>query len=700
MKSLKVVKFLLLAAIVAAALPSFATAQSTITVNYTNAADNSGGSGVKNARLIVKKNNGAWTTTSLTNTNVNGSFSYTTTGDATYSFKVQVEDLAGNKSDLNSSTSASYLLDTTAPIAAKTTAPISSTSLAFALSFSGASDTGSGISRVELWAKKEGESWQYTGQQSQSSATSGTFIYSAATTGRYYFATRVYDKSGNASATPKNNGTSNTLVKAPATTPTTPLDSDNDGISDEQENLDGTNPYDRGSVIDVLGTTVCTEWNGFLDGMWNILELSNTSTQKLNAVTSLYDITGKKISSTSFSVAAGQQYDVLVHNMEGRSADSYGKVCTTHNGQAGNLNGRMVYYKADNSNAALATGFQFAFAMPLSNGKLGDQFLSFNTYQPSMTPADQNNMVANWIQVTNLSSKQQKGSLTFYSQSGAVLGDIPVTLAPEQRADFAGHQFGSSLVGQVAWRPVSQTTRFSVRNVRYLYDNPTGENSFDTAFQLAGLQGSGELLSVPVDTRNQTSVLELLNTTASSIASTVKIYDEAGSLVYQTVISLEKFQSIHVIVDTLLGAGKRGIATIKSNKQNSLVAIAMQYGRDSSAGIQYMYGLPAVPALGSVLSGSYNTFLSQNSELVILNPKAEAQTVTLQTKSGNTSAAPVAPVTITIPAHGVIAVDLNQFDSVDSYGTLSVQSDSENSLVAWTLRARGTDYVMPAPVVQ
>ena len=130
--------------------------------------------------------------------------------------------------------------------------------------------------------------------------------------------------------------------------------------------------------------TLCTEWNGFL-GMWNVLEHVNTGTKKLSMESTLHEIVGVAQAPVTFGLKSGYQYDLLVHDMTGFEADTYGLICSTAtNGQPGDLDGRMVFYKPD----AVSGGYRFAFALPLGNGLKGTQYVPYNTYQPSLDPGD------------------------------------------------------------------------------------------------------------------------------------------------------------------------------------------------------------------------------------------------------------------------------------------------------------------------
>jgi C1A family cysteine protease len=486
-----------------------------------------------------------------------------------------------------------------------------------------------------------------------------------------------------------NDGVSDVQEQAIGSDPFSP-DTDGDGVSDGQEILDKSSPIDQGSALLPLGKTICAEWNGFLNGMWNIYEHVNLSGSNRRVTSTLFNINGVAVSAQEFVVRPGAQFDLLVHDMHGYSLDSYGAVCSTHDGADGDIDGRMVYYKP----TANLSGFQFALAMPMSIGKKGKQFVPFNTFQPSLNPADASNLVANWIQLTNLSEVDAKGTLTFYAMNGVELGSVPVSIAAGSRRDFSGHQFGQRLVGLVAWTPLSDDIPVQLRNVRYVYDNPQMINSFDTAFEIGGRYGLGETLVAPLDTHGRSAILEISNVTGERISVNVSVYGGAGAEKHSTQLTLKPYASQHIITDSILGSNQRGIATIKGSAPGSVIAEAMHYGRGPDLGVAYMYGIPAVEALGSVLRGSYNTFLGQDSLLLLLNPTDSAQSASIDLDGEQLFES------AEIPAHGSLVIDLSGYANVNSYGVVTVQPGESAALVAWITRQNGTSYLIPTPVRQ
>jgi hypothetical protein len=493
------------------------------------------------------------------------------------------------------------------------------------------------------------------------------------------------------------NSLSNTLslVYSIAASGGSNLDSDGDGVTDGQESTDETDPADSGSFLSVLNTSFCSEWNGFLGGMYNVMEFVNLSSSNRTVRTTLYSFEGVAMSNTTFSVAPGVQQDLLVHDMTGWIPNSYGKVCSAIlNGAAGDVDGRMSYYKP---NAAGA--FDFAFAMPYQNGLRGSQFVMFNTYQPSLDGSDSENVVTNWIQLTNLEESTNSGTLHYYGQDGVELRSEAIVLPAGARRDFSGHQFGSNLVGMIEWRPSSATAKFSLRNVRYFYDNKNLREEFDAAFQLEGAKGNGSELVVPLDTRTGSAILEVANTLSSEVAATVKIYSEQGLKLEQYNFTLPARGSVHIITDSILNS-TLGSATIDGSRKQSLIATAMHYGRTSTSGISYLYGINATEALGAVIRGSYNTFLNQGCELLLVNAKNLESTITVgMTRYDGTEV--LSGHEINLPARSSSTLDACGFENQAAYGVITVQPQQQNSVTATVIRS-GPDgaYRFPTPVRQ
>ncbi len=475
-------------------------------------------------------------------------------------------------------------------------------------------------------------------------------------------------------------------------------DTDRDGINDPQELLDYTNPLDRGSRIHSLSNTLCADWNGFFGGMLNVYEHVNLGVRKNTFQTSLYSLDGTLQSLEQFFIAPGAQHDHIISSMKGYTRNSYGRVCThALDAHRGEVDGQMLYYKLGREGFS-QEGIQFALAMPLTNGIPGAQFVSLNTFQPSLDRKDRPNLVTNWIHLTNEESTPQKGRLIYYNQSGALLKSQKFTLGAGRKRDFPGHSVGPNRVGLIEFRPENTAAKFQLRSVRYLYDNKGNRESFTNAVQLEGKVGSGQLLSAPVDTRNQTSVLEVANTTNKEIATIINIYDQTGWLKQTLSLFLAPHQTEHLILNKVL-RNKLGSVTIKSSTLSSVLGTVMQYGRTRTGGVSFLYGISAQEALGQILRGSYNSHLHQGCRLLIGNSRELAVSVTVSaTRSdGSMLSHPLLQPPHIIPAHGVVELNICSVDSPNNQGVITLNPSEPNSIVSTILRT-GRHYRIPTAV--
>lgn len=142
------------------------------------------------------------------------------------------------------------------------------------------------------------------------------------------------------------------------------------------------------------------------------------------------------------------------------------------------------------------------------------------------------------------------------------------------------------------------------------------------------------------------------------------------------------------------------MATVDGDTAGSIVAVGMHYGRNASLGINFVYGILAKQALGTVMRGSYNTFLAQNCTLVLVNPTATARNVSVSMTRFDGTAV-ITNQVINVPAFGTDSSDLCVNDVEDNYGVVSVQPDAVNSLVAHVIRQGASNaYRFPTPVRQ
>jgi peptidoglycan/xylan/chitin deacetylase (PgdA/CDA1 family) len=180
---------------------------SSFTVTYT-AADNSGGSGPASVDLYAQAPGQSGYTLVASDTSASGSGGFTfvaTAGDGTYNFYTVATDKAGNVQAAPASPDAStnVKVDATSP-SSNASSPTSSASQSFSVSYSAADDPGgSGLGRVDLYAKAPGQSSYAKVASDTSGASSGSFSYTAAAgDGNYSFYAIATDNVGNTQATP------------------------------------------------------------------------------------------------------------------------------------------------------------------------------------------------------------------------------------------------------------------------------------------------------------------------------------------------------------------------------------------------------------------------------------------------------------------------------------------------------------------
>lgn len=447
---------------------------------------------------------------------------------------------------------------------------------------------------------------------------------------------------------------------------------------------------DRGSTVETLKNSFCNEWNGFF-GMYNYAELRNQSNRRLSVEISMFDLDSRLQSTNSISIAPGTQIDVALHELGGFRNGTYGRVCFSHNAEAGLVGGQVSYYLPETD----GRGYQFAYSSSFTNGKKGEVFVPTNTYNPNLNFNKQKNLVANWIQITNISPYTASGTLFFHGQNGRpVAPPQRVTLAAGQRKDIPGH-ISENTVGMARWVPDYVHAEFLVRVVRYVYDNPQSTNSFDTAFQINSMLGTGNLLSTPLDTTQGSAVLEIMNTLDRAVSAVVEIYDDSGRLagrVNLTPAHLPAYGTFHLITDGILGTGKRGSAYIKGSSANSIAAVSMIYARDQHANLQFMYGVNANPVTKTQLTGSYNTFLEKKPYLAVSNPGNTPATLLVSLKNVNNNARTIGN-TQSIPAKGTLYLDLSAYEVENTYGQVSIFSTSQVS--AWVIREKLENFGIP-----
>lgn len=402
-------------------------------------------------------------------------------------------------------------------------------------------------------------------------------------------------------------------------------DSDDDGVCDSVEQTDGTNYNDPGSYRDHLSSPIYSLWNGFLS-MTNILELINRSNQDARVIVSLYGSNGVKASEIEVAIGAKSQRDLIVNEMTGFAADSYGIVTVEFAaGLTDALDGRLSYYRA----SANGAGMEFAFAVPFVPPVRGESAVTFNTYQPSLNPVESTDVVAQWLAIVNLASTAQNYTVTRYNQLGTIVSIDRVGVPAFGRLDIeAGHlNPGPQFVGLHVIRPDSKEP-YLAQLFRYGLTSDPSRYSF--AFPLLARRGNGETQQVSISRgANGENWLELANVTNASVGVALRFYDTAGTLLDTVSTSLDPFAQQHFNAGARLPDGASGHVEVVPTADASVIGQSMFYFRDASGSINAMYGSHLSESYGSKIFGSYNLYLGMFNWLRIYNTSSSASTVTL-----------------------------------------------------------------------
>src|SRR5690606_27296516 len=124
----------------------------------------------------------------------------------------------------------------------------------------GASDSGSGIAQVELWAKKESGAWVGTGLVS--GTASGSFAYANFTgEGTYDFALRATDAAGNSGAVPTGSGLGHIMLDSTPPAPRT-------AACEPFQKLSQLQIAYAGAGDEVSGLPEVRLWSKFENGSW------------------------------------------------------------------------------------------------------------------------------------------------------------------------------------------------------------------------------------------------------------------------------------------------------------------------------------------------------------------------------------------------------------------------------------------------
>ncbi len=458
-------------------------------------------------------------------------------------------------------------------------------------------------------------------------------------------------------------------------------DTDKDLSNDGDEVTNRSDPLDSGSKRFSLPTELLLEWNAHFPPMFSVLENTGLSAGSISLNFSLLDSSGEEESVSGAILSLEQQLDLLVHDMSGFIENTYGSMKIGHNGVPGDYDGRIVQYKL-----GIAEGndivIEHALAVPAAAGERGRQFVPFNTFHPSLRESDRDNLVTNWIQLSNISENTESGSLYLWSQSGDMICERRLQLDGKSRLDVGVHaipfenencpRLGSADIGLVEWRPDSDMVSFVMRNVRYYYDNAGERDSLYAASLLTANKGTRRQIVAPFDRDSATAVVEVANTSDSFQTIELSAYDSAGTLLISQSLGLAAKASAHTILDGI-STGDIGHVRVKGDTINGAQAYVLQYGRtfEDPPGLSYAYATSLEEPLTMLSRASFNTYFEQDCRVLLSNPGNNEVTFdySLLDDDGNL----ISNASATLDANSTTAVDCKPGE-ISQYGTFRLEA--------------------------
>ena len=402
------------------------------------------------------------------------------------------------------------------------------------------------------------------------------------------------------------------------------VDTDGDGFNDQQEASYGSNLNDPDSYPESLDNPINLLWNGFLR-MTNIVELLNPTTSTKTVTLRLYDANGSEQYAQLFTLNPDSQFDVILNDLPGFAADSYGLVTLDASGE---IDGRTSYYRTTTD----GTSFEFAYSIPFENTTTGTSAVGFNTFNASTNPDDAGDYILNWLTVVNRSSDAKSFTVNTYNQTGTLVATRPALIGPNGRIDIdGGHALvGPSQVGYHEIIPDDTSSPYLAQLIRYATDATLA--TYKYAFPLLAQGASEATQYAPISRQFQEiNWVEIINTTDAGVVVTTDFYNGSGSLVGSESVTLAAHAQQNYYVTPYLTAEETGFVKVSTSAANSVVVQSMFYFQDFESGsIATTYGSQGQGVYGAELSGSYNLFINANNWLRVINTSASSASITIR----------------------------------------------------------------------
>jgi hypothetical protein len=474
-------------------------------------------------------------------------------------------------------------------------------------------------------------------------------------------------------------GTGNPSTASNSVTVVSP-DSDHDGVTDEQEAADGTDPHDPDSTIEHADGEYCLDWNGFLSSLSQIAEFRNASSAPVGLRVELRDYNGETHFSNSFILDAAEQRDFIVNGLDGFVPDTYGTICAIVTGGAGDgLDAQLSVY------AMNGASFDFAYSVSYSIARPGTQYVGYNNFYPSLNAFELANPRYGFVQIVNEETSAQTGELVYYDSEGTELRRISLEIPALSRRDVDTHTLGLDTSGLAIWSPSDNEAKFRVVLDRYFYDSA---GRLIAAAAVPAKRGNGAEMTAAFDSTTKLPVLELNSAVDTATHVDVTVFNAAGEQLPSSgapsvSLDLPAHGTRHIVLSQFLPNGA-GSVRVKSSTASSLVSELMEYGLNSGLGLTFVSNTTPETAVGTSLRTSYNNYLG-GCTLRLANRSAGDQSVALRMTRYNGTVLPLASP-VTVAANGTLAVDVCGAETEPAYGELLITPTSTGTIVGDLIR--------------
>ncbi len=478
-------------------------------------------------------------------------------------------------------------------------------------------------------------------------------------------------------------------------------DSDGDGVCDDQEEIDGTDPNDRGSFQLHLKSPAFTKYNTFLNQL-DFLELIANGTKDLSVTVTVYDINGKILDSSVVQLQKSNQVDLDIHSIVG--PDTYGVIKIEWKEAPGaTLGGRMSNYRLNPDQET----YSFAFAKELRNPTRGRTYATGNAFDPMGLGF----LVPNWAEIVNLDNKTRTFTYNLYDQEGKVITSTMVSVPAFGERDLqAGHENGEGAYLS-EFIPHDGATKYFATVSRYSSNAPGGQipDTYNFAFPLDARAGNGEKQFAPISNLvggcwSQTNWFEVVNVREKPVTATLVFRDGAAGKIESTTASFEPMTQYHFNASALLEKAERGSVEIKASDPGSIIAQSAVYFHDCAANLlQSAYASQARIPGQDVQAGTFNTFLGIKNILTLIGTTDEEIELTLEVRSLGEL--------LSQQTHALNSFRALDFDvsnealfgtEPDTYGTIILRTEEPKQVLGENLRLREingkVDFAMPTVV--